>query len=92
MSAGLGRKQTIPQSIVEILEMALLYLDRDLAVQVEPFSKLLTPGRVGDLLGMDRSYVKELIAEGKLPLASDGKRVELRTATEYQEKIRLGLV
>ncbi len=92
-SLRVGKKEyRLPPTAIQALRVAAVYLSRDLAVKLVPYSSSLTIQQTADLLGVSRPYVVDLIARGKLPLDSEAseerRRIRLADALTYRDGIR----
>ena len=81
----------IPELVHRVLRQVLEAMKAGKAVTVVPQNKLLTTQQAAELLGVSRPTVVKLIAEGKLPAETPGKRrrmVKLDDLLAYRAKRR----
>ena len=67
----------LPQLAVQLLADLLNKLGEGHAVAVETVQADLTPGQAAEVLGVDRSYLMDLLDKGKIPYRKEGNRPQI---------------
>lgn len=67
----------LPQLAVQLLDELLNKLEEGHAVAVETVQADLTPGQAAEVLGVDRSYLMDLLDKGKIPYRKEGNSPQI---------------